>query len=1371
MGVKDLDLLLNKECIIPTCRAEDLLIDPHEVERVYATYARTHVPLGDTATYVKTLKQYVTGTFKKAFFGAVVGAYGDGKTSFLVHVWHECITQGILCVPPFKLNRISRCMQTVSEWVAYILHDEHADLSRQAIALAAEYRETNVEERARKIAQSEDKDYDTVLAMLRDLVDRGDITLNFERTPGDFLNFLDRLSVIVQKAGWKGLLVQFDELEEATALDGMSVATVLHLMFDWSDGMLQREGNYGIFLSIPENFFAKAVSQLAGIIARLQQCRCLVRLKELYGPSIARDLWGRYSEEFKLGKDAARVVPDYTLEAIGQVGSSDRTDLSFGVRTVVSAFKQMVYHFGQTSLPYYPSDFVTDCLSEAIFVMPEYRLRVQRALESAEARLVSRATVLTLAAFPSGLTDDNAAILDVLEDVATLAQTKGYAYHKGKIAGLVGLRLSGAVQEQEDELKDILVSIADTVSPSPATFRDVRTAFIDNVLPRLFVERRGKGLLGWNSPKTDAWRPLGGSTIVGEYEGSFEQTVKKFPQRTALVTIGDQADNADGKYKKATDITDTKSFADIIIQFCLRWDPESVKSPQQALLDLGENSLEHRRASRIALFLDLTGTDGDANPAAVYPETAGLFRTAFGTLYAIAMVEKEALQRDAAAAWFPLKEQAIRWLVQRILGSTELRTEAEQLTAQQMPGDAVALLGSLARWVLLKEYPEYHTLVCQVEWEKRLDDYINALKNVDVPMACKRGRESWTVPTGTAASTFRTNALSLYDYFAGFEDLVDIKPSPAKPKYADVKFHIHPHERHIMEMITTANPSQRRQIQGKLCSWVKYGDVKRALIFAGYCELEILKLIEIGRSRGTFEATVDEGQNILYCRPLDPVQVKGLVTGLLDDFQTEQEQFLQLHGTVALVETGLLRKKLESAKVEEDYDNIQAVVRAAHQSLVASIPPLYGSFRIRTNPVLTRFHDLKLAVAQDPLVHLVTTKQKASSGWVSALNGFVAVALGGKLESLRGRLKDSDADVSSLEGMEADPPSGTPEVQIAALQKAETTLAGLQQEEDQLSKDWNQTAAYLKEYEAWLKLLANSDTLSEQLLEMKKDGNHKARATELLDAFQKLSDEIGIHLSTRNVLGLQAHGQYEVRLEAIDKQRKDYLLGERADFERRKTTLTELVTLFAGSDSLRPRATFDPVDSSASYALLQEEALDGVRLSVKSELAEMKVNEQELHYACDVLDTAPEADSKKLDVRLQEAHGRLDHILSAANSKWLDRLVGSAELSAAAVADVDSARTVNREARKSIVSWNNPPGGQPEPSRDAQEVLNQLNSTEQVDLKELVLQLMSAGAKPKEALDRALKGLTELFRQLRVNVQVKAITPSERDHHVPGRSK
>jgi|GEM_PF-6207199 len=1369
MGFEDLDILLNKECIIGTYTTNELIENPSVIERVYAAYARTHVPLGDTTTYVGTVKKYLTGVTKKAFIGCVVGEYGHGKTSFLVHVWDQCTAQKILCVPPFKMDRIARCMQTVTEWVAYVLQQEHADLAEEVRTVSRKYQDTNLEETARKIAQDEGKDHDIVLSLLRSLVDNGKLTLDFEHKPGDFLDFLKELTEIVQRAGWKGLLVLVDEPQHAVGLSGMSSSTVFNLIFDWADGVLHREGNYGIFLAMPQNFFDKAVAQVADAVSRLQSCNCLVMLKELYGQTFAHDLWNRYTKEFNLGKDAILVAPQYTLDAIGQVGSSDRADLSYGPRTVVSAFKQMVYRFKQTGQPYQPSEFVGDCLNNAVYVLPEYAARVQDVLDGVDAHGIKRDTLLTLAAFPNGLTEDTAVDMGVLDDMAKIAKEKDFAYHKHRVFGLSTLRKSDNKVEK-DELKDCLEGIANTFSPSPTTFRDVRTAFIECLLPRLFVGRKGKALSGWDSPKTDDWKPLGDTTLVGEYEGSFEQTSVTFPRRTVLVTVGDQGDNADGKYKKAAGIHNTKSFTDLIIQFSLRWDPESEQAPQHMLVDMGENTPQERRPARIALFLDLTSADGDSNPAIVYPDTADLFQTAFGTLHAIAMVDQAGLSPTAVASWFPMKEQAIRWLIQRTLGSSDLRTQATELSGRQMPGDAVAFLGSLSQAILSAGYQTYHTLIRQIDWDKRLDDYINALKNVDIPMSCKRGGECWTVLSTIAASTFRTNAMSLYSCFAGFDELVQIVQSPGKPKYVDVSFHIHPHETYIMDKITSSPSTELREIDGKLCPCVKFKEVKRDLMFAGYCELEIMKLIEIGHSRGTFEATADNGEQILFCRPLDPVRAREALTNLLDTFENLQTLFLRLTGTTAFVETGLLRRKLETAKTKEEFDNLEATIRGALRSLEATVPSLYASFKMRAHDHITHIRELAQTVDHDRLVHIVTIKQKASSSWVAALNGCVGVALSDKIDALRESLNKAAGVIASIEKVDFAVVPHPIDTQITDLLVAETSLANLVKEQGRLDGDWTQVHSFLSEYEEWLRLLTKSDGLQDQLVQMTKDSSHKQRAKQLLNEFHNLCDQIDTYLRAHNVLGLQAHGQYETSMEEIDKSRSEYLSNLRTAFEEHKSVLADLVASIAGTDASRPKTTFDSEDDNGSYARLEEEAAGSVHESIGDELREAKHYSQELHYADHVLNAAPKDEAKKLDDKLRGTQNRLQGILSEVNSKWLDQMLNSTELSTVAVATVTSARDLNREARKSIAQWNDPTQ-EKAPSQDAQSVLDQFQTTQQLDLKDIILQLMDQGAKPDDALNKALQGLVELFKQSRINVQVKTIGPLESGHHASERSR
>ena len=59
--LKELDVILNKDAIITTFPVKYLVSTPDQVEYVYRTHARTHIPLGDTTRYVDTIFKWVGG--------------------------------------------------------------------------------------------------------------------------------------------------------------------------------------------------------------------------------------------------------------------------------------------------------------------------------------------------------------------------------------------------------------------------------------------------------------------------------------------------------------------------------------------------------------------------------------------------------------------------------------------------------------------------------------------------------------------------------------------------------------------------------------------------------------------------------------------------------------------------------------------------------------------------------------------------------------------------------------------------------------------------------------------------------------------------------------------------------------------------------------------------------------------------------------------------------------------------------------------------------------------------------------------------------------------------------------------------------------
>ena len=59
--LEELDVILNKDAIITTFPVKYLISTPEDVENVYRTHARTHIPLGDTTKYVDTIFKWIGG--------------------------------------------------------------------------------------------------------------------------------------------------------------------------------------------------------------------------------------------------------------------------------------------------------------------------------------------------------------------------------------------------------------------------------------------------------------------------------------------------------------------------------------------------------------------------------------------------------------------------------------------------------------------------------------------------------------------------------------------------------------------------------------------------------------------------------------------------------------------------------------------------------------------------------------------------------------------------------------------------------------------------------------------------------------------------------------------------------------------------------------------------------------------------------------------------------------------------------------------------------------------------------------------------------------------------------------------------------------
>ena len=100
-----------------------------------------------------------------------------------------------------------------------------------------------------------------------------------------------------------------------------------------------------------------------------------------------------------------------------------------------------------------------------------------------------------------------------------------------------------------------------------------------------------------------------------------------------------------------------------------------------------------------------------------------------GVLFLISEKRKRTLLKEYEAQWDAIQNQLLRELLTKLLGDPEIRQQASEQVGQPVPGDAVALIGSVCRYILLSRYPNYSTLIRQPQWQQKVNQYVNVLKN------------------------------------------------------------------------------------------------------------------------------------------------------------------------------------------------------------------------------------------------------------------------------------------------------------------------------------------------------------------------------------------------------------------------------------------------------------------------------------------------------------------------------------------------------------------------------------------------------------------------------------------------------------------
>jgi len=801
--------------------------------------------------------------------------------------------------------------------------------------------------------------------------------------------------------------------------------------------------------------------------------------------------------------------------------------------------------------------------------------------------------------------------------------------------------------------------------------------------------------------------------------------------------------------KVYSEVLSPDSNSDILIHFRIRWNKEDPIPEKRIEIDPGDPG---GRPGVVGFVLNFADTPLTNELLEEIIERDLL--TPLSVLYLINEKSRRTLQRDYEAQWQVRQEQLVRELLSRFFGDQAVRTMAAEQIGQTIAGDALALLGSICRAILLRRYPNYSTLISQPQWEKKVNEYIGALKNADIPMGCKRGHETWAAPGDRVAKVFNTSLMTLTGgFFAGLENLISVK-SLGRHDNIEVDFRLHPLERAIVERITIDNPLPKRKFDGIECWCVSLEDVKSMILYSGYLLEELKQIVEIGRSRSSFELGEYRGERELYCKPLDLDQMKNQLKEKLVDLEREAVEFRKLPHFQSSFDYGATRSAIDEIQDEAQYDALQSKMNREFEKMHDRLPNYFEQLGNAITTLQGSTNDVKGGLVDSREVATIKNSQKASSKWCADLNTYVLGSLRDLVKQIENECSSilTDLNKASMEYSASKP--GRPIEKVDLLLQGWNRENELKQRLDSTKAKASTTMTSLRDYDKWTQLLLRSDEVHNGLIELKKESAHEAKASELISQLEAIWQSISVHLKNRSVTGLGSHKQFYEQLDKLNEERRKYISGLRSAFEEKKKGINELLQEFDLGQDYRCKEVFNPDDIQGCYTRLYEEAASHITEAFSIERVQIDSQRQELLYARDILSRLSHEETEPLLVQLDGCTQSLETILTKVNSDWVLQLMDISQEERSLIKDsLQRSREVVRSVR--MVIRQAEAAEEEKLSLDAAKMLEIIPDNTTENLKQLILEMMRSGQSSGEVLDASLNCLAELFRKGRIRIIVE----------------
>lgn len=1292
-----LEKLRNMDPVIGTFTAQNLVKNPVNVKQTYLDHAATHMSLGNTATYVDTLIRWTVKN-KGAIVGAISGEYGYGKTSMAIHLWQACEQAGILAVPPVEWHRLQDLIDATYAWTRYRLDQIKPATTTALDRIYTKYRERSVQEFA--------EEQDIPLSKVQDMLARKAVNINCHSE--DVVEFWAEVNALIinNDLHLSGPVVFTDELQVTMSryqADHRSRDEFMEDIFELLNSLSNKQGSFGLMIGLPLNTETVIGQARPDILQRLQTCNLFIRPSSMYQRDFPAELWRKFSEIYEYEDLRDQILPDDTLDSIGQIAF--RSDLGAGPRTVVEVMRYAIERYDKTGAVFTPIDLADAYVDRQVAFDSGGKLvaALAKVLQLKDVQQIpdgARAVKL-MAAFPMGCPDDRFRAYG-LEEAKEAVAKRIWSEYLSRFQEGVSLRELALTERRADprfiELtREFIQTYSESDRDLKAAIRAFQEVVVKEQLLKLLKPRRADQIEGWTV----------GSKIADQYVGTFDV---RYPERQLIVRVlGDRSRLCH----------DTEEFG-IGFEFDSGCSYSSAAAIQCAN-DAGTVvifCLNHLRRSDKPLNIPFIGDLG-------YPVDK-VTPTFLLALVQHLKANENLIPEDEKRTQVPLfVKNLVDYSVQLLFGE-DLQHNApfEGLSKVGLP-----LVEEVFSQMCRSRYGNYQTLITTGRWERGYATYVTALssKIVSSSLGVLRGSRTLELPEKEATNLFgETRKQTFYGLAENLAGVLEVK-ADSREKVFTIRFKLHPAEEAFMEALRASGEKvSRGQLKARVLGRHEGLNLLRGL---GYRESEVSLILQILNARRL--VAYDEKQQCFVEALESPDERREAILAALNDL---------VQRIAVLSQIPDFDKERYAAKVEKLSVQVAAcsdIERLEdYQTQLSNLREVLAQFMqtwertIQAN--LDRLHQEINALLKQSLPTDLIRSLKSDVSWIGELVQCQAL--------LKDKYQRASTTFREVQGRATGAWNTWKSSNVGdakALLALHTANVIVQSDLRDAQQEWGAAVAYYKSYLAWSNVLNAASRAYHDATECEVSYGEGQFKRELEAIFSDLAGRF----QKQRLEALSDHEMIAEQIRAVQSQIDAWLRERRENFMKLKLAYEEMFRSL-GVDRANLRAVFDPFDATTSLANLYSEVIEKIGQYIQSLEQDLNRYRMEILYAervvnADVLDTSGVCDQARADL------AKIKLQITDDSARQVERFRAQSEALQGVAGTV---RAVEQRLRGIMQKR--------EPNPEEECILNALLDPKGADLSTVIAGQLAAN-RELFSLDQFMQMVTSLFKKNQIIIRLE----------------